>query len=69
MTFNLDKLWIRSTELRLSHYEYTEGDDSVMNTGSRFRFYIENTLAKFPFDEQEKMNFVWNDGDTYINAS
>lgn len=57
LAFNLDKLWTRSTELRLSHHEYIEGDDSEMNTGSRFRSYIENTLAKFPFDEQEKMKY------------
>jgi len=57
LTFNLNKLWTRSTELRLLHYEYFEGDDSGMNTGSRFRSYIENTLEKFPFDEQEKMKY------------
>ena len=57
LTFNLDKLWKRSTELQSSHYEYFEGDDSGMNSGSRFRSYIENTLEKFPFDEQEKMKY------------
>lgn len=57
LTFNLNKLWTRSTKLRLSHYEYFEGDDSGMNSGSRFLSYIENTLEKFPFDEQEKMKY------------
>jgi len=57
LTFNLDKLWTRSTELQSSHYEYIIGDDSVMNTGSRFRSYIENTLEKFSFDEQEKKKY------------
>ena len=59
LTFNLDKLWTRSTKLQSSHYEYIIGDDSVMNTGSRFRSYIENTLEKFPFDEQEKLKYFF----------
>ncbi|MFQ6070977.1 MAG: hypothetical protein ACE5LC_10715, partial [Candidatus Aminicenantales bacterium] len=57
LTFNLDKLWTRSTELRLPHYEYIEGDESGMKTGSRFRSYIENTLEKFTLDEEEKMKY------------
>ena len=57
LTFNLDKLWTRSTELQSSPYEYIKRDDSVMNTGSRFRSYTEDTLEKFPFDEQEKMKY------------
>ncbi len=59
LTFNLNKLWTRSTELQSSHYEYIMGDDSEMNTGSRFRSYIENSLENFPFDEQEKMKYFF----------
>lgn len=57
LTSNLDKLWTRSTELQSSHHEYIEGNESGMNTGSRFRYYIKNTLEKFPFIEQEKMKY------------
>lgn len=57
LTFNLYKLWTRSTKLRLSHYDYFEGNDSGMNSGSRFRSYIEDTLEKFPLEEQEKMKY------------
>jgi len=57
LTFNLDRLWTRSTELPLSHFEYIEGDEYGTNTGSRFRSYIDNTLEEFPLDEQEKMKY------------
>jgi hypothetical protein len=57
LTFNLNKLWTRSTELRSTQYEYFEGDDSGLNIGSRFRSYIEATLEKFPVDEQDKIKY------------
>ncbi len=57
LAFSINKLWTRSTKLRLSHYEYFEDDDSGMNSGSRFRSYIGDTLEKFPIDEQEKMKY------------
>jgi len=57
LTFNMDKLWKRSTELQSSHYEYIQGEDSETNTGSRFRSYIEDTLEKLPIDEPEKMEY------------
>ena len=59
LTFNLNKLWTRSTVLQSSHYEYIMGDDSEMNTGPRFRSYIESSLENFPFDEQEKMKYFF----------
>lgn len=57
LTFNLEKLWTRSTELQSSHYELFQGEDYVTSTGSRFRSYIEDTLEKFPLDEHERMEY------------
>jgi hypothetical protein len=57
LTFNMDQLWTRSTELQSSHYEYIQGEDTETNTGIRFRSYIKDTLEKFPIDEHNKMEY------------
>jgi hypothetical protein len=55
LTFNIEKLWTRSTDLQPSYYEYIHGEDTETNTGVRFRSYIKDTLEKFPIDEHKKM--------------